>query len=150
MVQAELELIAKGQDAVPILESLLSGEAKNDLGIPYRDLGLPLRCALEIISRLGPTARAVEPLVRQELRAGHFAAAQALSSFESVQEDSIIELAAHLGQGGDIGWESAAAILQLGVESHPAVRAVIEGSRQAAKELSRVKSQIEGKAHGKA
>jgi hypothetical protein len=53
MIDAEQELLALGVDAVPILASVLSGQAKNEFGVPYRVLELPLRCALEAAIRLG-------------------------------------------------------------------------------------------------
>jgi hypothetical protein len=42
MMDAKQELITLGVGAVPILASVLTGEAKNAFGVSYRTLGLPL------------------------------------------------------------------------------------------------------------
>jgi hypothetical protein len=72
MIDAEQSLLRQQADAIPLLASVLSGDAKNSYGVPYRSLGLPLRCALEVAIRLGPAARPLESLLREELRQGNF------------------------------------------------------------------------------
>ena len=148
MMDAEQELLALGSRAVPILESVLKGEATNDCGVPYRKLGLPLRCVLEVAKRLGSVARPLEALLRIELHGGHFVAAQALGALGSVENDSIEELAAHLDYKAnelsgfpsalDLAAECAVALIRLDQAKHPAVLTALEGSPRAAADFDRM------------
>lgn len=72
------ELAALGSAALPVLRAIFSGEARNDDGIPYRQLGMPVECSLVAIKLLGATARPLEPFVRAELASGHAYAEDAL------------------------------------------------------------------------
>jgi hypothetical protein len=76
--RATHELAARGSEAVPILRSILNGEAKNEWGIAYRRLGMPVDCSLVTIKRLGAVASPLEDLVRAEIAAGHPYAEDAL------------------------------------------------------------------------
>ena len=78
--RATCELALCGQEAVPLLRSILDGSAKNEFGVAYGKLGMPIDCALVAITRLGPVAKPLEPLVRQQLSAGHPYAQDALSA----------------------------------------------------------------------
>jgi hypothetical protein len=148
MLDAETELLALGSDAIPILDSLLTGTATNEFGVPYRNLGLPLRCVLEVAIRLGTIARPLEPLLREELRRGDFVAAQALGVLGAVDEDTIEELAAHLDfdvnkrigaiRAVDLTSESAIALIRLGHAEHPAVLAALKQSPRAASDFARM------------
>jgi hypothetical protein len=138
MMEAEQQLLAMGEHALPVLESLLSGDAKNYFGVPYRTLGLPLRCAIEVARRLGPVAKPLERYFREELRRGDHVAAMALGSLGQLEEASIIELAAALIGRLDLSMESAAALVQCGVTQHPAVLKALAGSSKARDSLTRV------------
>lgn len=152
MMDAELELINMGLEAVPILSSVLSGEMTNEQGIPYRQLGLPLTCTLEVAIRLGPIARPLESLLRSELRCGRPRGATALGSLGAVDEESIIELATHLDwelnrQRGfvnftDLSAESAAALVRLGASEHPSVREALQQSARAAGDFLKYRRQV--------
>ncbi len=76
--RATHELAALGSAAIEPLRCILSGDAKNEFGISYRRLGMPVDCALVTIKLLGPVARPLEPLIRSELAAGHAYAEDAL------------------------------------------------------------------------
>ncbi|HVH36302.1 MAG TPA: hypothetical protein VM847_19550 [Tahibacter sp.] len=76
--RATHELAAHGAAALPVLQSILSGEARNEFGIAYRRLGMPVDCALVTIQLLRTTARPLEDLVRAEVAAGHRYAEDAL------------------------------------------------------------------------
>ncbi|MDQ0073352.1 hypothetical protein J2W34_005160 [Variovorax boronicumulans] len=148
MMDAEQELLALGSRAVPILESVLKGEAANEFGVPYRKLGLPLRCVLEVATRLGPLARPLEALLRVELHGGHFVAAQALGALGSVENRSIEELAAHLDYKAnqlssvphalDLATECAVALIRLDHAKHPVVLTALEGSPRATADFDRM------------
>jgi hypothetical protein len=137
MVEAEYQLLSRGVESLPLLESLLKGEAKNRFGVPYRQLGLPLRCALEVVVRLGPIAKPLEVYLREELRHGNHTAAMALRSLGTLEQESIIQLAISLDGGLDLAMESATALLICGEAGHPAVLEVVSRSKAAASVLER-------------
>lgn len=158
MMDAEQELLTLGADAVPILASVLTGEAKNEFGVAYRALRLPLRCVLEVARRLGVVARPLEPLLRAELHDGNFVAAMALGVLGSVDGSTIEELAAHLDYSTnrekgffpeyDLAAEAAVALIRLGQEAHPAVTTALTLSDCAAADFERVKAFLQREGHG--
>lgn len=137
MLEAEHQLLSRGVESLPLLESLLMGEVKNRFGVPYRQLGLPLQCALEVAVRLGPIAKPLEPHLREELRRGNHTAAMALRSLGTLEQESIIQLAISLDGGLDLAMESATALLICGEAGHPAVLKVVSRSKAAASMLER-------------
>jgi len=140
MLEGEHQLLSVGADSLSALESLLRGEAKNRLGVPYIQLGLPLQCALEVAKRLGPVAKPLEPHLREQLRRGNFTAAAALGSLGSLEQDSIIQLAVSLeSRGVDLVMESAMALLVCGEADHPAVLEVVARSKAAARMLEKAR-----------
>lgn len=146
MMDAEIELLERRADAVAVLETLFNGRATNDFGVPYRQLGLPLRCALEVARRLGSVAKPLEPFLRKELNDGHFVAAMALGSLGSLEEESIHSLANGLCGGLDMACESAVALIACGAENHPAVVSVLAHSEKAAQEFRRTEAFVKQKA----
>lgn len=135
MLEGELRLLSGGADSLPALESLLKGEARNRFGVPYVQLGLPLQCALEVAGRLGPVAKPLEPLLREQLRHGNHTAAMALRSLGSLERDSIVQLAASLEGDLLLATESAMALLANGETEHPAVLEVVARSKSAVQML---------------
>jgi hypothetical protein len=133
MVQAEQELLALGEGAVPILSSLFSGEAGNDFGVPYRQLGLSLRCAIEVARRLGPAAKPLEEYLREEARRGDSVAAMALASLGTLERETVDVLAQLLTSGGlDASYEAARALILCGeTSSTPVVNALASSARAA-------------------
>ncbi len=150
MMEAEIELLALKEGAVPILESLLSGEAKDRSGVPWRERGLPLRCALEVARRLGPVAKRLEPYLREQLKAGHAVAAMALRSLQTLDEASIAQLAESLANTDDIDLpsESAAALIDCGYSDHPLVVAARSRSEKAAWVFARMARYLAGERSG--
>ena len=143
-LESEQRLIRKGKDAIADLEAFFSGKAHNEFGVPYRRLGKAMRCALETVRRLGPIAKPLEPYLRAELEAGDFVAAMALGSLGSLEEKSIILLAARLGEKNlDLSCESAVALIRCEQGDHPAVIASRANSEEAEKTFSRVKAYID-------
>lgn len=132
MFEAEQQLLGMGSEAVPILQSLFSGESKNAFGVPYRNLGLPLRCALELALRLGPTARALEPFLRAELERGNETAVRALGALGTLEPASVFALIRQLERYPDtVAWESARALKRCGQVEHPAVLEALNRSQKA-------------------
>ena len=124
MMDAEMELLATGVAALPVLESIFSGEAKNSFGVPYKQFGLARQCALEIVVRMGPSAKPLEAYIRDEvLRGVQPAAARAMREFAPLEDASVIALAANVGRSGslDVSFESALTLIRLGYADHPAV-----------------------------
>lgn len=140
MLEAELQLVNGGADSLPALESLLKGEAKNRFGVPYVQLGLPLRCALEVARRLGPVAKPLEPYLREQLRRGDLTAAMALGSLGTLEQDSITQLAVSLEDRADLAMESAMALLACAEGDHPTVLEMTAGSVAAAGMLERARA----------
>lgn len=130
MVEAERSLIQMGKNAIPLLEALLNGDAKNDFGVPYRDLGLPLRCGLEVMVRLGQVAKPLEPAIAKELANGNPAAAMALGSLGSLEPASIAILANSLEGNTELSYESAAALLRCNESRNQVILAKINQSKQ--------------------
>jgi hypothetical protein len=132
MMDAEMELIAMGDGAVPLLRDFFTGTAKNAQGVAYRNMPLPLRCALEVCCRLGPLARPLEGYLIAELEAGHWVAASALESLGEVSEEAIKALAANIDPKAgpnssiDLAFQSAQALARLGATQHPSVLQAVE------------------------
>lgn len=76
--RATHELATYGANAVPVLRSIFDGTAKNQFGVSYCKLGIPIDCALVIVSLLGQVAAPLEEFVRQQLTADHPYAENAL------------------------------------------------------------------------
>ena len=138
MIEAEQRLLALGDQALPMLESLLAGDAKNRFGVPYRTLGLPLRCTLEVARRLGPIAKPLERYLRDELKSGDPVAAMALGSLGQLEEASVVELVAALqDESWDLSFEAAAALVRCGAAQHSAVSKAMNESPKA-RDVTRV------------
>ncbi|MCW1914125.1 hypothetical protein OJ996_11095 [Luteolibacter sp. GHJ8] len=132
MWAAQKELLGMGEEAIPVLAALLGGEAKNEFGVPYRELPPNLSSALALTKALGMHAKPLEAFLRAELNgpAAAFAAA-ALAALESLEDASIPPLVACLEGPQDIAFESAVALIQHGHAEHPAVLAALENSARA-------------------
>jgi len=133
MLAAEQDLIKLGEVAIPELMSLFSGASKNKFGVPYRNLGLPLRCALEVACRLGPVARPLECFLRDELERDPVAAMQALGSLGELQPDSVAILAAYLDGSiesiaSGLPMEAAVALIRCGCSNDEFVLDVLRES----------------------
>lgn len=137
MLDGEQILIVMKDEAIPLLRDLLDGTAKNANGVAYRNLGLPLRCALEVASRLGPQAKPLESLLVEELQAGNTAAATALGGLGRASEATVEALASSLESPAtarfaiDLPYEAGLALMRLGASEHPSVLRSIEASKSA-------------------
>ncbi len=133
MMEAEEELLVEGVNAIPLLAELLEGTARNVHGVPYRALGLPLRCAVEVSGRLGPAAKPLERLLLDELARGYVPAAMALGRLGTLEERSVRALASCLeSSDADIVAEVAVALINCGRIAHPAVVRITGSSKRAA------------------
>lgn len=113
-----------GEQGLAIVESILSGEAKQRGGLPYRDVVLIRSSALHAAYRLGPLAYCLEDHLREGVRDGFPQAAQALGRFDRVSDATIAALAAAVAgpveTGPDMELEALAAMIRLGIRHHPA------------------------------
>jgi hypothetical protein len=147
MMEAEQQLLALGDQALPILESLLTGDAKNRFGVPYRSLGLPLRCTLEVARRLGPVAKPLERYLRDELKRGDHVAALALGSLGHLEDASVVALATVLeDKSWDLSLESALALVRCGAAQHPAVVKAMNESPKARDSMTQATKPLNGRA----
>lgn len=137
MIEAEIELIALGEDAIPILETLFNGEARNDEGVPYRNFGLPLRCAMEVVARMGATAKPLERFLRLEVAKGDHVAAMCLRGMGSLEENTILVLANALRRSFELSGEAACTLINNDAGHHPAVALVLAESEKARREFER-------------
>jgi hypothetical protein len=129
------ELTDRGLDALPVLEALFNGEARNQWGVPYERLGVPVDCGLIVAARLGPLAKPLEDHLRTRLQQGHVYAAAALGALGKLGNTSTIALAAALQQPAVASAEAAHALLCCGADEHPAVKAIVAKSPQAAQAI---------------
>ena len=81
--KAVCELEELGYEAIPILEAILNGSAKNKFGVSYNKLGMPVECSLVVIQRLGKIAKGLEPFVEHWSEQGHTYAQDALSAINN-------------------------------------------------------------------
>jgi len=136
---ATKELADQGKDALPVLESLFDGTAKNQWGIPYRQLGTPVDCALVAATRLGPTAIPLEPYLRAEVLRGHSYAVEALVALGSLQDESIVALSSQLEADNLLAYEAASALVRAGHADHPSVKEIEARSTRAAAAVQRAR-----------
>lgn len=136
MIEAEQELLALADSAVPVLVTLFNGEARNQFGVPYRKLGLPLRCGIEVAARLGRIAKPLEPYLREELQKGDRSAAMALRMLGTLEHETVTALAASLLGDLDLSHESAYALVCCEEAEDPEVRKLVESSEKAKALLS--------------
>jgi hypothetical protein len=137
MMQAEQELLELGEAAVPVLDSLFSGEARNEFGVQYRKLGLPLRCAIEVASRLGVAAKPLEPYLREEASRGVDAAARALGSLGTLEAETVEVLAQSLDGEVELSYEAAWSLVRCGEANSASVIRTLEASERAAAVLAK-------------
>lgn len=138
MLQAEQELIDLGVDAVAILATLFNGQACNESGIPYRRLGLPLQCAIEVARRLGVVAKPLEPYLLMELKNENLAAALALGSLGTLTIQSVEALSQFLDGNNDLSFDSARALIGCGEIYSMPVQQAIKSSDRAAYVIARI------------
>lgn len=128
---AASELATRGQDALPILEALFNGEARNEWGVPYLSLGTPVDCGLVAAARLGCVAKPLEGHLRAALQRGHQYAAAALGALGTLDDASVETLAVALGRSGADAVEAAQALLRCNAIEHVAVKEAVGSSPRA-------------------
>lgn len=133
--RATHELAAFGTAALPVLEALLSGDAKNEQGVAYKTLAQVTGCSFVTARMLGPLAKPLEARLREGLRDGHLYAVEALAALGSLDEETIQLLAQSLAGQILVAFEAAHALVNCGADGHSAVDAACSDPR-AAKSLA--------------
>jgi hypothetical protein len=110
-----VDLVSRQQEAIPLLEALFSGRAKNSNGVPYCRLGMPIDCGLVAAQRLGSMATSLEVYLRHHLSMNHPYAAPALGALGSLTAESVALLTAKLAdENPEIAVECAYALKKCG------------------------------------
>ena len=133
-LEAERELISLGDAALGRLEALFNGTSRNRWGIPYRNLGLTLQCALEVATRLGPVAKPLEPFLAAELPNCE-TAARALGALGNLTPPSVDALVMALEADFFVASEAALALVKCGQDRILLVKRVEEQCAAAKKHL---------------
>jgi len=143
MVDAERELASLGEAAIGRLETLFNGSSRNQWGVPYRNLGLPLQCALEVAVRLGPAAKPLESYIAAELPSSE-TAARALGVLSSLAPSSVDALARALEADFTVASEAARALVRQGAHRSALVNKIEQRSAAAHKHLETARRQYAG------
>ena len=107
------------KSALPILEAIFSGAAKNPYGVAYRDQGMPLLCSYVIAGKLGVLAQSLEPYVHAGVRAHCSYAVEALACMGPLSALSISVLTECAAERGLVAWEAADLLRSAGVARKP-------------------------------
>ena len=115
MMEAERELLMRGEACITVLEAILDNTATNAFGIAYGRLGLPRQCAQEMAVRLGPNAKPLERLLATDASNGHTTAVRALAALGSLEVASVKTLVENMTSADfDLAEESALALVKTG------------------------------------
>lgn len=134
MVEAQQEIVALGDAAIPRLRTLFDGSSRNEWGVSYRELGLPLRCGLEIVIRLGSRAKPLESCINAELPESEVAA-RALRALGTLAPSSVEALVVALEGNANVASEAALALVACGQDRSPPVDRAAGRSGEARKWL---------------
>ena len=115
-VMKELESLGSG--AIPLLEAIFNGEAKNKFGVPYRDLGQPLSRALIVARHIGAASKSLEKYLIIELKNKHPEAPAAIGALGSISNDGVKALINSLGDDILYSVEVAAALKRHDLLNH--------------------------------
>ncbi len=126
--KATHDLAALGLAALPILESLFSGSAKNQFGVSYSQIGT-IDCGLLVIGMLGAKAKPFERYVREWVEKGSPYAIQAMGKIGDIEEPSVMALArALLDQPHS---DASFVLVKRGEHNNPKVLAMIDDNKPA-------------------
>lgn len=134
---------AMGEEGISLLESLFSGSAVNEHGIPYRLLSQCLYCGVKTVHRMGGTARRLTPYLNEILLNDCMGvgaeAALALGCIPDPSLETVHALAKGLSGEGFAAIECAATVIRLGLLGRPEIlEAVTALSENCEREILRV------------
>jgi hypothetical protein len=134
------ELESLGDGAIPLLEAVLSGEAKNKFGVAYGNLGMPLTRALIVARHLGPKSKPLEKYFIIELNNKHREAPSTIGALADISDEGIEALIGSLGDDILYSLEVATVLKKLGLLNHVSVQRAMAISPVARKAIEAVKN----------
>ncbi len=141
--KATNDLARLGSDAIPILFSLFSGEAKNKFGVAYRSVGA-LGCGYVTAKLLGELAKPLEPYIRAGIDDGDAYAIEASGNLGELEEETALALAKHL-VSDPFGSVAAYSLVRCGQNINPRVLSILRSNRQSIASLERAEAFYEPK-----
>ena len=136
------ELAALGGQAIPILESLFNGSAKNAFGIPYSKTGA-IGCGFVTVKFLGPVAKTLENYVREGIEQDHLYAIEAAGYLSEIEQETAFALARALIRHP--ASEASASLIRCGYSENSKVLEIIGLNSMAYKNLEKIKAYISSK-----
>lgn len=138
-IVATHELAALGEHAIPILESLFDGSAKNASDIPYRKIGA-LGCGYVAVRILGPLANELESYVREGIQQDDPYAIEAAGALSVIEQETAFALAQALIRNP--ASEASASLIRRGYSEDITVLRIISGNTVALKSFEKTKAYI--------
>lgn len=122
------------EGAIPILESLFSGSAKNKFGVPYNEIGA-LDCGYATAKILGKLAKPLESYIRDGIDSDHPYAIEAAGSIVELEKETVISLAKALVRNPFS--EASYYLVKCGEGKNPEVLGIIENCPKAVYSLEK-------------
>jgi hypothetical protein len=131
------ELAALGNRAIPILESLFDGSAKNASGSSYCKIGA-LGCGYITVGILGPLANELESYVREGIQQDDPYAIEAAGALSEIELETAFALAQALIRNP--ASEASASLIRRGYSEDITVLRIISGNTVAIKSFEKTKA----------
>ena len=137
------ELAELGTAALPILELLFTGKAKNNFGVPYNEL-IALDCGYITCKLLGVLAKPLENYIRVGIQKNHPYAIEAAGKLMNLEEKTIIALAEALNRN-PFGNDAAYVLVQYNEHKNVAVKAIVKDNKEATLMIGRAENYLNKK-----
>ena len=131
------ELASLEKEALPILESLFNGSAKNKFGVPYNKIGAT-SCGYVAVKLLGAIAKPLEVYVRAGIEKDDNYAIEAAGYLWEIDQETAIALAKALVRNP--ASEAGASLLRCSKSENPEVIKIISSDPTAAKSIAKTKT----------
>ena len=135
------DLASLGEQALPILETLFNGSAKNKFDIPYSKIGA-LGCGYVTVSLLKDIAKPLEQYVRKGIEDNHPYAIEAARYLPDIEEETAIALAYSLIQKH---YEASYVLVETGKDKNSKVIDIIKEYPEAIKHLEKANAYLSKK-----
>lgn len=132
---ATYELAELGTEAIPILQSLFDGSAKNSFGISYNKIGA-IHCGYVTIKLLGPIAKPLERYVKEGIDQNFTYAIEAAGYLLDLEEETVIALANATARRNP---DAVYSLVRCGQSDNPKVIEIISQNELAIKWLESAK-----------
>jgi hypothetical protein len=131
------ELASLEKKALPILESLFNGSAKNEFGVPYNKIGAT-SCGYVTIKLLGAIAKPLEVYVRGGIEKDDSNAIEAAGYLCEIGKETAIALAKALVRNP--ASEAGASLVRCNKSDNPEVTKIISSDTTASKSFAKTKA----------